>query len=114
MRDIADGARLVDEEQFGPILPVIKVTGIDDAVRRANASPYGLGASVWSSNPHRAYRVACRLEAGTVWINTHLDFGPTIPFGGAKQSGLGVEFAEEGLAEFTQLTIINRAINRSN
>lgn len=114
VRDIADGARLVDEEQFGPILPVIKVTGIDDAVRRANASPYGLGASVWSSNPDRAYGVACRLEAGTVWINTHLDFGPTIPFGGAKQSGLGVEFAEEGLAEFTQLTIINRAINRSN
>ncbi|MBP2308459.1 aldehyde dehydrogenase family protein [Azospirillum melinis] len=114
VRDIADGARLVDEEQFGPILPVIKVTGIDDAVRRANASPYGLGASVWSSNPDRAYEVACRLEAGTVWINTHLDFGPTIPFGGAKQSGLGVEFAEEGLAEFTQLTIINRAISRAN
>ncbi|CAO3403231.1 aldehyde dehydrogenase family protein [Azospirillum palustre] len=114
VRDIADGARLVDEEQFGPILPVIKVTGIDDAVRRANASPYGLGASVWSSNADRAYRVACRLEAGTVWINTHLDFGPTIPFGGAKQSGLGVEFADEGLAEFTQLTVINWAIDRAN
>ncbi|PWC37690.1 aldehyde dehydrogenase family protein [Azospirillum sp. TSO35-2] len=109
VRDIADGARLVDEEQFGPILPVIRVTDTEDAIQRANALPYGLGASVWSSNPDRAYDVARQLEAGTVWVNTHLDFGPTIPFGGAKQSGLGVEFAEEGLAEFTQLTVINRA-----
>lgn len=109
VRDIQDGARLVDEEQFGPILPVIRVTDADDALRRANASPYGLGASVWSSDPARAAAVAQRLEAGTVWINTHLDFGPTIPFGGAKQSGIGVEFAEEGLAEFTQLTVINMA-----
>ncbi|RTR15078.1 aldehyde dehydrogenase family protein [Azospirillum griseum] len=109
VRDIQDGARLVDEEQFGPILPVIRVTDAEDALRRANASPYGLGASVWSSDPTRAAAVAQRLEAGTVWINTHLDFGPTIPFGGAKQSGIGVEFAEEGLAEFTQLTVINMA-----
>jgi acyl-CoA reductase-like NAD-dependent aldehyde dehydrogenase len=110
VRDIKEGSRLVDEEQFGPVLPVIKFTDQDDAIRRANATNYGLGASVWSSDPKRAYEVASKIEAGTVWINKHLDIAPHIPFGGAKQSGMGVEFAEEGLAEFTQLQIINAAV----
>ncbi len=109
VRDITDGTKLVDEEQFGPVLPVIKYSDPKDAVKRANASPYGLGASVWSSNPERAYEVAQQLEAGTVWINKHQDLAPHIPFGGAKSSGMGVEFGEEGLAEFTQLQIINAA-----
>jgi acyl-CoA reductase-like NAD-dependent aldehyde dehydrogenase len=68
-----------------------------------------LGASVWSSSSERAHKVADRIVAGTVWINKHHDMAPNIPFGGAKQSGIGVEFAEEGLAEFTQLQIINEA-----
>ncbi|NEV76877.1 aldehyde dehydrogenase family protein [Rhodopseudomonas sp. BR0C11] len=110
VRDIAEGSRLVDEEQFGPVLPVIKYSESDDVIRRANGTSYGLGASVWASDPDRAYAVANRLEAGTVWINKHLDMAPHIPFGGAKQSGIGVEFAEEGLAEFTQLQIINAAV----
>ncbi|MBI5132630.1 MAG: aldehyde dehydrogenase family protein [Rhodopseudomonas palustris] len=109
VRDIAEGARLVDEEQFGPVLPVIKYSDSEDVIRRANGTNYGLGASVWASDPDRAYAIANRLEAGTVWINKHLDMAPHIPFGGAKQSGIGVEFAEEGLAEFTQLQIINAA-----
>ncbi len=107
VRDIAEGSKLVDEEQFGPVLPVIKYSDSDDVIRRANASSYGLGASVWSSDPKRAHEIATRIEAGTVWINKHLDMAPHIPFGGAKQSGIGSEFAEEGLAEFTQLQIIN-------
>ncbi|MCL8487519.1 MULTISPECIES: aldehyde dehydrogenase family protein [Bradyrhizobium] len=107
VRDIAEGSKLVDEEQFGPVLPVIKYSDSDDVIRRANASSYGLGASVWSSDPKRAHEIATRIEAGTVWINKHLDMAPHIPFGGAKQSGIGTEFAEEGLAEFTQLQIIN-------
>ncbi|WP_315704186.1 MULTISPECIES: aldehyde dehydrogenase family protein [unclassified Bradyrhizobium] len=107
VRDIKEGSKLVDEEQFGPVLPVIKYSDNDDVIRRANASSYGLGASVWSSNPARAHDIAGRIEAGTVWINKHLDMAPNIPFGGAKQSGIGTEFAEEGLAEFTQLQIIN-------
>lgn len=74
---------------------------------RANATTYGLGASVWSSDTKRAHEVASQIEAGTVWINKHLDVAPHIPFGGAKQSGIGTEFAEEGLAEFTQLQITN-------
>ncbi|WP_332769192.1 aldehyde dehydrogenase family protein [Phenylobacterium sp.] len=109
VRDITDGTRLVDEEQFGPILPVISFTDAEEALERANASPWGLGGSVWSRDRARAYALACEMESGTVWINKHLDFGPNIPFGGAKQSGIGVEFAEEGLHEFTQLQVINEA-----
>ena len=109
VRDIQEGSRLVDEEQFGPVLPLIKYSDSEDVIRRANGTNYGLGASVWSSDIDRAHKVAERIEAGTVWINKHLDMAPHIPFGGAKQSGIGVEFAEEGLAEFTQLQIINAA-----
>jgi acyl-CoA reductase-like NAD-dependent aldehyde dehydrogenase len=109
VRDISEGSRLVDEEQFGPVLPVLKYTDTDEAIRRANNTSYGLGASVWSSNLDRAHEVASKIEAGTVWINKHLDMAPHIPFGGAKNSGLGVEFAEEGLNEFTQLQVINMA-----
>lgn len=109
VRDITDGARLVDEEQFGPVLPVIKYSDPEDAVARANASPYGLGGSIWSSNPDRAYALADKMESGTVWVNKHAELAPNIPFGGAKQSGLGTELGEEGLAEFTQLKIINIA-----
>lgn len=109
VRDITDGTRLVDDEQFGPVLPVIRYTDPDDALARANASPWGLGGSIWSMDRERAYEFACRMDSGTVWINKHLDFGPNIPFGGAKQSGIGVEFAEEGLNEFTQLQVINEA-----
>lgn len=109
VRDIADGTMLVDEEQFGPILPVIRFTDAEEALERANASPWGLGGSIWSKDRDRAYALACEMESGTVWINKHLDFGPNIPFGGAKQSGIGVEFAEEGLHEFTQLQVVNEA-----
>jgi acyl-CoA reductase-like NAD-dependent aldehyde dehydrogenase len=109
VRDITDGTRLVDEEQFGPVLPVISYVDPEDALARANASPWGLGGSIWSTDLDKAYDLASRMEAGTVWINQHADLAPNIPFGGAKQSGLGVELGEEGLAEFTQLQIINMA-----
>jgi acyl-CoA reductase-like NAD-dependent aldehyde dehydrogenase len=109
VRDITDGTRLVDEEQFGPVLPVIKYSDPEDALARANASPYGLGGSIWSADLNRAHALAEHMDAGTVWINKHLDLAPHIPFGGAKQSGLGAELGEEGLAEFTQLQVINIA-----
>jgi acyl-CoA reductase-like NAD-dependent aldehyde dehydrogenase len=108
VRDIQEGSRLVDEEQFGPVLPVIKYSDTADAVRRANATTYGLGGSIWSSSPERAYEVAKQLDSGTVWINKHIEILPHIPFGGAKQSGIGTELAEDGLNEFTQLQVINR------
>lgn len=94
---VADGARIVDEEQFGPVIPVIRYSSVSDAVRRANASPQGLGASVWSSDVEAALDVAGRLNAGTVWINQHGTLDPSVPFGGAKQSGYGQEFGVEGL-----------------
>jgi acyl-CoA reductase-like NAD-dependent aldehyde dehydrogenase len=109
VRDISDGARLVDEEQFGPVLPVIRFADDEDAIERANRSSYGLGGSIWSSNLDRAYALAEKMQAGTVWINKHAELDPAIPFGGAKQSGLGRELGQDGLEEFTQLKIINMA-----
>jgi acyl-CoA reductase-like NAD-dependent aldehyde dehydrogenase len=110
VRDIADGNRLADEEQFGPVLPVIKYSDTEDALARANSSLHGLGGSIWSSNLDRAHALAERMDAGTVWINQHIDVAPNVPFGGAKQSGIGTEMGEEGLAEFSQLKVINAAI----
>ena len=109
VRDIEEGSRLVDEEQFGPVLPVLKFNEEDDVVARANASAWGLGGSVWSSDLDKAYALAEKMDAGTIWINKHAELDPAIPFGGAKQSGLGNELGEEGLEEFTQLKIINMA-----
>tara|TARA_B110000967_G_scaffold188077_1_gene210547 strand:- start:82 stop:825 length:744 start_codon:yes stop_codon:yes gene_type:complete len=107
VRDIEDGTRVVDEEPFGPVLPIIKYSDLDDAVARANSSIYGLGGSVWSSDPDRGARVAQRLEAGTVWVNQHCAFGPHIPFPPAKQSGIGVEWGKQGLAELTAMQVVN-------
>jgi acyl-CoA reductase-like NAD-dependent aldehyde dehydrogenase len=109
--DISDGARLVDEEQFGPVLPIIRYSDVDDAVRRANASEFGLSGSVWSSDLEAAKAVAGRLECGTVWVNKHAAIAPNVPMGGVKSSGIGVEFAEEGLAEYTDIQIVS--IDRS-
>jgi len=109
VRDISDGSRIVDEEQFGPVLPVIKYSDIDEVVSRANDTDYGLGGSVWSSDTDRAAAVALKVEAGSVWVNQHLNIGPHIPMAGAKGSGIGVEQSTEGLEEFTQIQVINIA-----
>jgi phenylacetaldehyde dehydrogenase len=95
--DIDNNNPLVTEEQFGPALPIIRYNTIDEAVEKANGLDVGLGASVWSSNPAAARDVATRIQAGTVWINKHGAVDPRIPFGGAKQSGYGLEFGVEGL-----------------
>lgn len=110
VRDIADDARLVREEQFGPVLPILRYTDVQDAIARANDTEYGLGGSVWSSDPQRAYEVARQIDSGTVWVNTHLDCPPDVPFGGAKQSGIGAEMGQQGLEEFTQRRIVNVAL----
>ncbi len=106
---LPDSARLVCEEQFGPVMPVLKYSKLEDAIARANTSEYGLGATVWSKSPERAYEVAMKLDTGTVWINKHLDLPPGVPYGGTKQSGYGVELGQHGLEEFTQAKIINMA-----
>jgi acyl-CoA reductase-like NAD-dependent aldehyde dehydrogenase len=108
--DMEEGSRLVDEEQFGPILPILRYSDLDDAVKRANATTYGLGASVWSSDLERAKAVALQLEAGTVWVNKHIDIAPHIPQCGAKHSGIGIEIGVEGLLEFTQVLVLNSTV----
>jgi acyl-CoA reductase-like NAD-dependent aldehyde dehydrogenase len=109
VRDIADGAKLVDEEQFGPVMPVIKYSDAAEAVARANASIYGLGGSIWAQDTEKAWSLAERMESGTVWVNKHADIQPHLPFGGAKFSGIGSELGEEGLKEFTQVQVLNMA-----
>lgn len=107
--DVRDGDDIVDQEQFGPILPVIKYTDIDDVVARANASEYGLGGSVWSADLQKATDIASRVESGSVWVNQHINIGPHIPMAGYKQSGIGVEQSTEGLEEYTQVQVVNVA-----
>jgi acyl-CoA reductase-like NAD-dependent aldehyde dehydrogenase len=109
VRDIAEGTRLVDEEQFGPVLPIIRFSDETEALARANNSPYGLGGSIWSSDRSRAYALAERVEAGSVWINQHGAMDVGVPYGGTKQSGFGTALGREGLLEFTQVKVINIA-----
>ena len=106
---VSDGTRIVDEEQFGPALPVIPYRDLDDAVERANATHFGLSGSVWSADADRASGVAARLECGTAWVNTHLALQPNQPFGGAKWSGIGVENGPWGYYGFTELQVIHRS-----
>ena len=103
---LRNGDALVDEEQFGPVLPIIRYSDIDEAIRLANDSPNGLGGSVWSSDKAMARQVASRLECGSVWINKHGAIQPNAPFGGVKASGIGVEFSEEGLAAYTDIQVV--------
>jgi len=104
--DVADGMRIVDEEQFGPALPIIRYSDIDEVIERANRNPAGLGGSVWSSDPEKARHYALKLECGSVWINKHGAIQPNAPFGGVKSSGIGVEFGAEGLKEFTTIQTV--------
>ncbi|MGO4187404.1 aldehyde dehydrogenase family protein [Pseudarthrobacter sp. TAF60_1] len=105
--DIDNDNPLVAQEQFGPALPIVKYSTIDEAVEKANALEAGLGASVWSSNKEKALEVAARIQAGTVWINKHGAVDPRLPFGGAKQSGYGLEFGVEGLKHLGQPQVIS-------
>lgn len=101
--DLPDDAALIQEEQFGPALPIIRYTDVEAAIAAANDSDNGLGGSVWSSNPVRAREIALQLDCGTAWVNRHGAIQPNAPFGGTKRSGLGREFGEEGLAEMTEM-----------
>jgi len=110
VRDIPDNARLVREEQFGPVLPVLSYDSIDEAIARANDSEYGLGGTVWTNDLERGIEVAMKVDSGTVWVNKHLDLPFDVPFGGSKQSGIGREGGDEGLAAYTQAHVINVAL----
>lgn len=109
VRDIDDDAPLVRQEQFGPVLPVLKYGDVEELLQRVNDSDYGLAATVWSNDVERAFEVARRINTGTVWINQLQAIDPNIPFRGAKSSGIGGESGLEGFHEYTQAHIINAA-----
>jgi acyl-CoA reductase-like NAD-dependent aldehyde dehydrogenase len=107
--DIDDDSRLVQEEQFGPIVPILKFSDVEDAIRRANDTRYGLSGSVWSSDLQRGADIAARLEVGTAWVNQHRTTSAFVPFGGAKESGLGRQYSALGLKSYMEPEVISVA-----
>ncbi|GMM92726.1 aldehyde dehydrogenase family protein [Qipengyuania sp. MTN3-11] len=101
-----EDARIVAEEQFGPVMPLMKFSSVDEVIARANASEYGLAGAVWTKDTDQGVAIAEQLETGTVWINEFLHISPFAPFGGHKQSGFGAEYGTEGLKEFTYPQVI--------
>ncbi len=101
-----EDARIVAEEQFGPVMPLMKFSSEDEAIERANNSEYGLAGAVWTADPDKGVEIAEQLETGTVWVNEFLHLSPFAPFGGHKQSGFGAEYGKEGLLEFTYPQVI--------
>lgn len=108
--DATDRMRVVKEEQFGPVIPLIKYKTVEDAIERANSLDVGLGGSVWGNDPKEAARYAAQLECGTAWVNQHGTLHPMAPFGGVKCSGIGVEFNVDGLKEYTTVQVVNVAL----
>ena len=106
LADVAPGMPAYEEEIFGPVASVIVARGEDDAVRIANDSCFGLGASVWSRDVERAEALARRIEAGTVFVNDFVKSDPRLPFGGVKRSGYGRELGAYGIKEFTNIQTI--------
>jgi acyl-CoA reductase-like NAD-dependent aldehyde dehydrogenase len=105
-----EDARCVAEEAFGPILPVLKYSDIDEVLRRANASRYGLAASVWGRDEQAAEAVARRIESGVVWVNCIHVLSPHVAMGGMKESGLGVENGVQGLSHYCNTqTVVHAA-----
>jgi acyl-CoA reductase-like NAD-dependent aldehyde dehydrogenase len=109
LTDVSDGVRIVDEEQFGPALPIIGYRDVTDALNRANATHFGLGGSVWGTDPERATAVAEQVEAGMTWVNTHTATTFDQPFAGIKWSGVGVENGHWALEGFTDTCVIHQA-----
>ncbi|KAJ8131082.1 hypothetical protein O1611_g2547 [Lasiodiplodia mahajangana] len=108
-----DSATLVKQEQFGPVLPLLKWSDESDVIQRANNTDSGLGASVWTHDDAQATRIANQLEAGNVWINTHAKIMPNTPFGGHKQSGIGTEWGVEGLKAYCNLRAVTMSVLQS-
>ncbi len=96
-----ENSKIVQEEQFGPIVPIIVYDDVEDVIARANDSLFGLGGSVWGRDTKAAVAVTNRLQTGMVWVNEIQTLGVDIPFGGHKQSGLGTEHGDEGRKLFT-------------
>ena len=104
---LSDDSPLVRDEQFGPIMPVLVYEDIEDAVARANATDFGLGASVWTRDVDAGIAIAGRLEAGSVWVNRHIGNAKDVPFGGAKYSGYGREQGVAGMLSYTEMQAVS-------
>ncbi|GAB3271446.1 aldehyde dehydrogenase family protein [Kineosporia babensis] len=104
--DLAEDARVIKEEIFGPVVVVTRFKDEDDVIRQANDTRYGLAAGVWTGNVAQAHRVANKLQAGTVWVNTYGIFDPSMPFGGMKESGWGREMGHEVLHDYTDVKTV--------
>jgi acyl-CoA reductase-like NAD-dependent aldehyde dehydrogenase len=111
--DVDESSRVVQEEVFGPALPIMRVKDLDDAIQRANNSIYGLGSSIWTRDLDKATEAAECLEAGYTWINSPQIIFDELPFGGVKQSGLGKEHGEEALDYYmeTKSVVVARGSN---
>jgi acyl-CoA reductase-like NAD-dependent aldehyde dehydrogenase len=109
LADATDGMAIVDEEQFGPAMPVIRYSDIDDVIAASNAGHFGLGASVWTSDLDRGTDIARQFDAGSSWVNVHGMLAPYLPFGGLKWSGLGVENGPWGYYSFTEIQTLYTA-----
>jgi acyl-CoA reductase-like NAD-dependent aldehyde dehydrogenase len=107
--DIDEDSRLVQEEQFGPIVPILRFSNLDDALRRANDTRYGLSGSVWTSDVTRGAEIAAKLEVGTAWVNQHRATSAFVPFGGAKESGLGRQYSALGLKSYMEPEVVSVA-----
>jgi acyl-CoA reductase-like NAD-dependent aldehyde dehydrogenase len=107
--DVDDSSRIVREEQFGPIVPILKFSDLDDALRRANDTRYGLSGSVWTSDPARGAEIAAQLEVGTAWVNQHRATSAFVPFGGAKESGYGRQYSILGLKGYMEPEVVSVA-----
>ena len=109
--DASDDMRVVKEEQFGPVVPILKYATVDEAIQRANSLDVGLGGSIWGNDPVTAANYAARLECGTAWVNQHAGLHPLAPLGGIKSSGIGVEFGVDGLKEYTTIQVLSVALS---
>lgn len=100
--DVAQSARIAQEEIFGPVLTIQTFRTMEEVVQKANNSPYGLAAGVWTANGARIFGLSSQLQAGVVWANTYNKFDPASPFGGYKESGFGREGGRHGLSAYLQ------------
>ena len=107
--DVAGDSRLVTEEQFGPVVPILRYRDTEDAIARANNTRYGLSGSVWTADLERGKAIAARLEVGTAWVNQHRATSAVVPFGGAKESGIGRQYSHLGLKSYMEPAVISVA-----
>lgn len=108
--DVKDDMKIAQEEIFGPVLSVLKFSNVEEVIKRANDTTFGLAAAVWTSDVKKAHQVSHALRAGTVWVNCYDVFDAAAPFGGFKQSGMGRELGEAGLANYTETKTVTMSL----